>query len=429
MVRKLSDFLNTSLNTGLDSAAAIQLVNSGETSIPLDSGTSGNFVKELAEGAGVNFSGNAAHNATVTVTVDSSEVAFLTSTQTLTNKTINLTNNTLTGTLSQFNSALSDGTFTTQTGTETFTNKTLTAPIINLNGSNDGGIVGIIGPGSITKISTFGLRDTVTNTFDTLLASTSSVALTTNRTLTVDVQNANRTISLGGDLTITNDSDFALEFTLTGDTNVTMPTSGTVATTADNVATATALLNSRTFSISGDGTAPATSFNGDSDVGLTLTISNGAINNDKIADSAEIDDTKLATIATAGKVSNSATTATATNTVNTIVQRDGSGNFAAEQVTVDDLRVDGYGLVIDSAGVWRGSLEGGVKGEVGDKGQKGVTGDKGEKGEKGEKGQTGAQGTKGQKGEKGEVGPTGSTGNTGDKGSTGEKGQKGEVGE
>ena len=46
-------------------------------------------------------------------------------TQTLTNKTINLTSNTLTGTTAQFNTALSDGNFTTLAGTETLTNKTI----------------------------------------------------------------------------------------------------------------------------------------------------------------------------------------------------------------------------------------------------------------------------------------------------------------
>ncbi len=45
--------------------------------------------------------------------------------QTLTNKTINLTSNTLTGTTAQFNTALSDGNFATQAGTETLTNKSI----------------------------------------------------------------------------------------------------------------------------------------------------------------------------------------------------------------------------------------------------------------------------------------------------------------
>jgi hypothetical protein len=52
------------------------------------------------------------------------------STDTLTNKTINLTSNTVSGTTAQFNTALSDGSFATLAGTETFTNKTLTNPAI-----------------------------------------------------------------------------------------------------------------------------------------------------------------------------------------------------------------------------------------------------------------------------------------------------------
>ena len=46
-------------------------------------------------------------------------------TQTLTNKTIDLGSNTITGTTAQFNTALSDANFTTLAGTETLTNKTI----------------------------------------------------------------------------------------------------------------------------------------------------------------------------------------------------------------------------------------------------------------------------------------------------------------
>ncbi len=52
-------------------------------------------------------------------------------TQTLTNKTIDLGDNTLSGTIAEFNSALSDDNFVTLTGSETLTNKTLSAPVIN----------------------------------------------------------------------------------------------------------------------------------------------------------------------------------------------------------------------------------------------------------------------------------------------------------
>jgi hypothetical protein len=58
--------------------------------------------------------------------------AFVTSgTVTLSNKSIDLSTNTLTGTTAEFNTALSDNDFATLAGTETLTNKTLTSPVLN----------------------------------------------------------------------------------------------------------------------------------------------------------------------------------------------------------------------------------------------------------------------------------------------------------
>jgi hypothetical protein len=57
----------------------------------------------------------------------------------------------------------------------------------------------------------------------------------------------------------------------------------------------------------------------------------GTVTNTMLAGS--IVDTKLSTISTAGKVSNSATTATNANTASAIVSRDGSGNFLANIIT------------------------------------------------------------------------------------------------
>jgi len=62
-------------------------------------------------------------------------------------------------------------------------------------------------------------------------------------------------------------------------------------------------------------------------------IADGTIVDGDISSSAAIADSKLGTISTAGKVSNSATTATASAGNNTIVARDGSGNFAAGTIT------------------------------------------------------------------------------------------------
>ena len=57
-----------------------------------------------------------------------------------------------------------------------------------------------------------------------------------------------------------------------------------------------------------------------------------------------ITDTYLATISTAGKVSNSATTATSANTANAIVTRDASGNFTAGTITATSFSGSGAGL-------------------------------------------------------------------------------------
>lgn len=62
-------------------------------------------------------------------------------------------------------------------------------------------------------------------------------------------------------------------------------------------------------------------------------IGDGSIVNAKINANAEIDDSKLATIHTAGKVSNSATTATNLNTASAIVSRDLNGAFSAGIIT------------------------------------------------------------------------------------------------
>ena len=64
-----------------------------------------------------------------------------TATQILTNKTIALGSNTVSGTTAQFNSALTDGDFATIAGTETLTNKTLTSPVVS-GGSIDNSPIG-----------------------------------------------------------------------------------------------------------------------------------------------------------------------------------------------------------------------------------------------------------------------------------------------
>ena len=222
MVQKLSTFLGTSLvEASLDSAGVRAIVQS-ET-IKLDSGTSGNYIKTLVGGDGLNVTA-AAHALDATITIDSSHIATVQGTQTLTNKTINLSQNTLVTTLGQLNAAVSGSTLASLNGSETLTNKTLTAPTITTVD---------IQAGSITDISTFGLKDATTTAYETRIRSNNvSPILTADRTLTLDVNNANRTISLTGDLTLggslTTSGAHNTTFTTSGTTSLTLPTSGTV---------------------------------------------------------------------------------------------------------------------------------------------------------------------------------------------------------
>jgi len=82
----------------------------------------------------------------------------------------------------------------------------------------------------------------------------------------------------------------------------------------------------------GTGTVVSTT---DTGTVTSTMILDGTIVNADINASAAIADTKLATISTAGKVSNSATTATNANTASAIVARDASGNFSAGTITAD----------------------------------------------------------------------------------------------
>jgi len=69
-----------------------------------------------------------------------------------------------------------------------------------------------------------------------------------------------------------------------------------------------------------------------SDIALSGSLAIGVISSG-VWQGSPIVDTKLATITTAGKVANSATTAVSTNTANAIVARDASGNFSAGTIT------------------------------------------------------------------------------------------------
>ena len=95
-------------------------------------------------GASVSFEGATANDHETTLQVEeptadrtitlpnaTGQVVLRDTTDTLTNKTVALGSNTLTGTISDFNTALTDADFATLSGTETLANKTLTSPNVS----------------------------------------------------------------------------------------------------------------------------------------------------------------------------------------------------------------------------------------------------------------------------------------------------------
>ena len=107
-VQNLTDYVDTSVSN---------LINSAPATL--------NTLKELSDalGADANF-------ATTTATALGTKITA-SSTDTLSNKAISLTSNTITGTKAEFNAAITDADFVTLAGTEELTNKTLNSPIIN----------------------------------------------------------------------------------------------------------------------------------------------------------------------------------------------------------------------------------------------------------------------------------------------------------
>jgi hypothetical protein len=127
-------------------------------------------------------------DATGTVALTSDITVSASSTNTFSNKSISLTTNTLSGTLAEFNTALSDADFATIAGTETFTNKTLTSPTINTPS---------VGTSLTTASTSFDLLNTTAATVNFAGDSTVLSIGSTSGTTTV-----NNSLIVTGDFTV-----------------------------------------------------------------------------------------------------------------------------------------------------------------------------------------------------------------------------------
>ncbi len=178
---------------------------------------------------------------TITFPDATGTVVLKDTTDTLTNKSVSLTTNTITGTLAEFNTALSDADFATLAGSETLTNKTLTTPKINENvdllaTSTELNIL----DGATLSTTELNYVDGVTSAIQTQLddkSTASKIETLTNKTITSPVVSgltlSDSSIVIEG--TTANDFETTLTVTdPTADRTITFKDeTGTVAFTAD----------------------------------------------------------------------------------------------------------------------------------------------------------------------------------------------------
>jgi hypothetical protein len=151
-----------------------------------------------------------------------------TGSETLTNKSVNLASNTLTGTFAQFNTAVSNATLVSTTGTETLTNKSLTAPVLTGSSSSAGSIIFKEDTDNGTNSATLVGPASTADVTITLPAETGTVLTTASSIANSNLANSSLTIgstgvALGGSATtftglasitstavITNDTGFRI---------------------------------------------------------------------------------------------------------------------------------------------------------------------------------------------------------------------------
>jgi len=138
-----------------------------------------------------------------------------TGSETLTNKSINLANNTLTGTFAEFNTAVSNATLVSTTGTETLTNKSLTAPVLTGSSASAGSIIFKEDTDNGTNSATLKGPASTADVTITLPAETGTVLTTASSIANSNL--ANSTVTIGSSAVALGSS----VTTLTGITSIT----------------------------------------------------------------------------------------------------------------------------------------------------------------------------------------------------------------
>jgi hypothetical protein len=234
-------------------------LNSAGTDIEWASPSSSGTVTSITAGTGL--TGGTITTAG-TIAVDTSVVTTLTGSQTLTNKTLTapiISTISNTGTLTL---PISTDTLVGRATTDTLTNKTISGAsntisnIANASLTNSAVTIGTTSvslgatASTLAGLNSVALRNAGTGAFDVAVSHNGTLAA--GRTLTLNVNDAARSVSLSGDLTLaaafSTSGANAVTLTTTGATNVTLPTTGTLATLAGSETFTNKTLTSPTIS-------------------------------------------------------------------------------------------------------------------------------------------------------------------------------------